>query len=414
MQFLAPVSTLLLAIFLLMAGSGALPALLGLRLDMAGHSAPVIGAVSASYFAGLTVGSLRVLSVIRRVGHIRAFAAFVSAYSASAIAYSAIDNIMLWALLRAADGFCVAGIFMCLESWLNDRADPEKRGSTLAFYMIALYAGQAVAQSALGLPADKPHLPFMLAAIILSLTVVPIALTKMAGPVMDDQKLFSLKRLYAISPLALVGAAVTGVMLGAFYGMGAVQAQRLGLNSATIASLLSGVIIGGMALQWPLGRLSDLFDRRKVIVLSFAATALVCLGMALFPQPAIFLPLGMAFGGFSFALYPLCVSHANDHIEADERMGASGGLILCYSVGAAIGPLVGAGAMMGIGPSGLYFFIALCALVAFGFGLWRQYAAAPVPAEEQNDFQILPRTTPMAAALDPQVHGDEDEDPARN
>lgn len=403
MQSLRPVTLLLLSIFLIMAGSGALPGILGLRLNAAGYSAPLIGMVSASYFLGLTLGSMNVFGIIKDAGHIRAFAAFVSLYSASALAYSIIDNILFWAALRLIDGFSAAGIFVCLESWLNDRADPKKRGTTLAFYMVALYAGQATAQISLNLPPDNRHLPFILASLVLSLAVIPVSLTRMPAPVIDTQHPFTLKRLYAISPLGLVGTAMTGMILGAFYGMGAVQAQRLGFSPAIIASLLGSVIIGGMLMQWPLGRLSDWIDRRMVIVGCFATTALAGCGMAYFTQPILFLALGGIFGGFSFALYPLCVAHANDHIEADERMGASGGLILAYSAGAAIGPILGATAMMLIGPAGLYLYIMLCGAGAFAFGLWRQYAAEPVPNEDQNMFQILPRTTPMASAMDPQV-----------
>jgi len=412
MQFLKPVTLLLLAIFLIMAGSGALPAILGLRLNGAGYSAPLIGMVSAAYFLGLTLGSMNVFRIIKDAGHIRAFAAFVSLYSASALAYSLIDSIVFWAALRLIDGFSAAGIFVCLESWLNDRAEPKKRGTTLAFYMVALYAGQALGQITLGLPPENRHLPFIIASLVLSLAVIPVSLTRMPAPVIDTQHPFTLKRLYTISPLGLIGTAMTGMILGAFYGMGAVQAQRLGFSSTVIASLLSSVIVGGMAMQWPLGRLSDWIDRRMVIVGCFAITALTGAAMAYVSQPAIFIALGFVFGGFSFALYPLCVSHANDHIEAEERMGASGGLILSYSAGAAMGPLLGATAMMLIGPAGLYLYILLCGTGAFAFGLWRQYAAEPVPKEEQNMFQVLPRTTPMAAAMDPQVASAETGDPA--
>ena len=294
-------------------------------------------------------------------------------------------------------------MFVCLESWLNDRADSADRGATLAFYMISLYGGQTLAQFQLGLPADQPQLPFIVAALILSLTVVPVALTRMVEPLLEEQTPFSLARLYAISPLGLVGSAVTGVMLGAFYSLAAVHAQRLGLSSAETARLIGFVIAGGMALQWPLGWLSDRFDRRKVIVGTMAATALVCAAMALPLGVSALTALGVLFGGFSFALYPLCVAHANDHLDVQERTSATGGLILAYSGGAALGPLLGALALMLAGPAGLYLFIGGSAALAFVFGLWRQLVAHPVPEEEQLGFQILPRTTPMAAALDPEL-----------
>jgi MFS family permease len=412
MSRLLPVSTLLLAIFMLMAGSGALPAVLGLRLDTSGYSAPVIGLLGTGYFVGLTIGSLTVFRVIGSAGHIRAFAAFVSIYSASALGYALIETLPAWFLLRLINGFCVAGVFVCLESWLNERADPEARGVTLAFYMIALYGGQALAQTQLGLTAGSPQLPFIIAALGLSLTVVPVALTRMAEPVLGRHELFSMKRLYSISPLGLVGSAVTGVMLGAFYALGAVQAQRSGLSSSETAALISFVIAGGMALQWPLGRLSDRFDRRKVIVGTLAATALVCVAMGVIEDPAGLTGLGLLFGGFSFALYPLCVAHANDHIAVEERTAASGGLILAYSGGAALGPLLGAVAMRVAGPGGLYLFIGACAVLAFAFGIWRQLVAMPVPGEDQHAFQILPRTTPMAAALDPELPAEPEIEPS--
>ena len=387
---------------MMMAGSGFLATLLSVRLEQAGAKAPLIGLVGAAYFAGLTIGSLRVAPVIARVGHIRAFSAFLSIFSASMLAYGIYRHPALWTVLRFIDGFMVAGMFICLESWLNDRAEAENRGSILASYMIALYAGQGVGQYLLNISSSKPSLPFMLAAILLSLALVPIALTRMAQPRIDDLAHLPIKHLYRISPLGIAGASMTGVMLGAFYALGAVYTGRLGMDLSSTALFMSFIILGGVAFQWPLGWLSDRIDRRKVIVVSFGAVACICIAMAAIGDSILYMmALGTMFGGASFALYPLCVAHTNDRLHSDERVGASGGLVLAYSAGAVIGPLIASGAMMMLGAAGLFLFIGACAAMLTLFGIWRQLAVEPVPAQEQQAFQSLPRTTPMAGTLAP-------------
>lgn len=398
---LVPVRALLLAIFMMMAGSGFLATLLSIRLERSGEGTMFIGMVGAAYFAGLTAGSVRVAPLIARVGHIRAFSAFLSIFSASMLAYAIYRDPWFWAALRFVDGFMVAGMFVCLESWLNDRAESHNRGAILASYMVALYAGQGAGQYLLNIGGAKPSLPFMAAAILLSLALVPVALTRMDQPVIGDLKPLSISRLYAISPLGVVGATMTGMMLGAFYALGAVYVRRLGLNISATAIFMSFVILGGVLLQWPLGLLSDYFDRRKVIISSFGGAFLVCIGIAATGGSPVFLmAFGAAFGGFCFALYPLCVAHTHDQVTAQERVGASGGLVLSYSLGAVAGPLCAALAMAVVGTQGLFLFIGACAAAITLFGLWRQIVGVPVPTELQHAFQSLPRTTPMVGALD--------------
>ncbi|MGV8995821.1 MAG: MFS transporter [Parvibaculaceae bacterium] len=403
---LSSVRSLLVAIFMLMAGSGFLSTLISLQLEADGTAPVLIGLVATSYFIGLTIGSLSVSKLIERVGHIRAFATFVSFFSASTLAYAVHQDTSLWAGLRFVDGFCMAGVFVCLESWLNERAEPETRGTVLAGYMIALYAGQAIGQFLLNLSQEKPSMPFMAASILLSLAVIPVAVTRIKEPLLEARTPLTIRRLYEVSPLGIVGAAITGMMLGAFYALGAVYVSRLGMDMSAAAIFMSVVILGGVVLQWPIGLLSDRFDRRRVIVGTFAAAVIVCIGIALVGVPGhMLLVLGALFGGLTFALYPLCVAHTNDHLTREERVGASGGLVLAYSIGAAAGPVIGATAMSAFGPAGLYVFISLCAIGALAFALWRQRTSIPVPNELQHPYQILPRTTPMSASLDPHATG---------
>jgi MFS family permease len=402
-----PVRSLLLAIFMLMAGSGFLATLISLRLERDGAGTIVIGAVATAYFVGLVIGALRAGGIVRQVGHIRAFAAFVALLSASTLAYALFTHALFWATLRLIDGICVAGVFICLESWLNERADVDTRGGILAGYMVALYSGQAIGQLLLGASGALPDVPFQLASILISLAIVPLCLTRSAAPTPTEATAFSIRALFVASPLGAIGAVATGLMLGAFYGLAAVHVRRLGLDLAQTANFMMIVILGGVALQWPLGHLSDRYDRRRVIVLSFAATLGVSLALALLSTPGfVLLATGAVFGGLSFALYPLCVAHCNDRLLGSERVAASGRLVLLYSIGAALGPICAAAFMTMVGTGGLFLFIALCAGAALMFGLWRQAASAPVPGEDQQDFQMLPRTTPMATLLDPNTSDD--------
>lgn len=392
---------MLLAIFMLMAGNGVMSTLVSFRLEEAGTGAGIIGLVATSYFVGLTIGAVRAAPVLRRVGHIRTFAASVALLSATTLAYTVFQNTGFWALLRFIDGLCVAVVFVCLESWLNERAEPSNRGSVLAAYMISLYAGQALGQFLLNLDGS-PAAPFVASSLLISLSILPIALTRLQEPTTAQQAPLSVRGLYAASPLGVVGCGMIGLMLGAFYGLGAVYARRMGLGMSEIALFMSVVIAGGVALQWPIGWLSDRFDRRSVIVATLLGATIVCGGLAWFANPGNeLLILGAIFGGLSFAIYPLCVAHTNDHLSAEQRVSASGGLVLTYSIGAAVGPTAGAGVMTAAGVGGLFLFIGACALLTLVYAIWRQLRSDPVPSEQQQPYQILPRTTPAAAELDP-------------
>jgi len=193
------------------------------------------------------------------------------------------------------------------------------------------------------------------------------------------------------------------VLLGAFYAMGPVFAQNIGLDTGGVAHFMTAAIIGGLVLQFPVGRLSDRFDRRTVMVGVAAALAVVGCATAAAPAfgPGALLFAVALFGGLCFALYPLSVAHANDHVEAADMVAASSGLLLAYGVGATIGPLAGSAAMSALGPAGLFVFMAALGAAATGFGLWRMRARPPLPPEAQAPFQVVPRTSPVSVELDP-------------
>jgi MFS family permease len=394
---------LLAGTFLLLVGIGLLGTLVPLRLNDAGASSLMIGIVGGAYFVGLIVGTRYCDRIIGAVGHIRAFAGFASILSAATLAFPLLASPLPWAGLRFVNGVCLAGLFTCVESWLNARASNELRGRILSLYMIALYLGQGVGQMLLPLPDPSGMALFMLCAAFVSLSVAPVAMTRISAPPPGAWARLGLRRLYALSPLGAAGAISSGLILGAFYALGPVYARHLGFGIGETAQFMSLVIVGGLILQWPVGRLSDRYDRRHALVavaiaLVVVSAALVAAGMWSTRAALLLAPM---LGAVVFTLYPLSVAHANDRLEPAQIVAASAALITAYGAGAAFGPPAAAVLMEIIGPSGLFTFTGVCAAATAAFAVWRMRRRGPVPAEEQVRFLPLPRTTPVAGGLDP-------------
>jgi MFS family permease len=251
-------------------------------------------------------------------------------------------------------------------------------------------------------------LRFIVTAMLTSLALVPVALTRKGPPVLPDIASFGLRRLYEASPLGIFGTFASGLVTGAIYGLAPVYGTEAGFGNAGTALFMTVIILGGVALQWPLGKLSDLFDRRTVILGLSAALVAASLGMVAVSEMAgdmqgqvVMVAVAALFGGLSFTLYPVCVAHTNDHINKSELVQASGGLILSYSAGATIGPLAGSAVMSALGGPGLFVFTAASAASAVVFGFYRMMKRPAPPAEAQGPFRSLPRTTPIASPLDP-------------
>lgn len=396
------ISALLLGTAFLLGGNGFLGTLVGVRLAQSGTPDMVIGMVMAGYHLGFIAGSLRIGRLIVAIGHIRVYAALAAILSAATLIHALKVDPWLWIFLRVVAGYCMAGLFMCVESWLNDRAENRYRGRVLSLYMVTVYVAQGLGQFLLMVKDDSGFAQFVLASVLLSLAAVPIALTRAPTPSLPAIPAFAAAALYRLSPLAAIGALASGFALGAFYGMGPVYVQRFGLSAGQIAQFMSAAIAGGLLLQLPLGRLSDHFDRRLIITATAFLLAAGSLAVALFADRVPFaalLGLSAIFGGAAFSLYPLSVAHANDRGDPEQRIALTGALLLAYGTGAFVGPF-GAASMMSLaGVKGLYLFTASAGLGVGLFALWRMRSRPATPSDEQSPFHILPRTTAVSASL---------------
>ncbi len=402
-QTLLSVSPLFAGIALLQLGNGALGTLLAINLSIMGQASWVVALVGTAYFSGLIVGTFYGRRLISGVGHIRAFAALGSSFSAATLAHPFLVEPAAWAGLRFAEGFCIAGLFMCTESWLNERATNEVRGTIFALYQITVYTALGLGQFLLNISPPEGFTLFVVASILVSLAVVPVAVTRVDAPALPEAVHFGFRELYAISPLGVFGCFASGLILGAFFALGPYFAHQIGLDVGGTTQFMGATIVGGLVLQWPIGRLSDRFDRRTVLVWLCVGIFLISLAVSALTGGSVplLLVLAAAFGGGVFTLYPLSAAHANDYIDRAHLVPASGGLLIAYAVGAGFGPL-GAAALMGLsGPIGLFEFTGAVALLTALYALWRMRRRAAV--EDQAPFQPLPRTTPVAYELDPRA-----------
>jgi MFS family permease len=344
---------LFLGLTLLMVGNGLLLTVVGLRAPIEGFATPVVGIVMAGYFAGFLAGSALTPIMVRRVGHIRVFAALASCASTAALAHILVIDPVSWTAMRVVTGLCASGLYVVAESWLNDSATNRTRGQILSAYMIVLLGGLAGGQALMSVADPAGFQAFVLARVLVSLALIPVLISRTQAPPYEALRPVGPRQLYRLSPLGVVGACLTGVAHGAFYGMGAVYAREVGLSVVQASLFLSVMTIGGMVLQWPIGRVSDRYDRRTVITVVAGAAALTALGAGLVggTSGAAQQALAGLFGGLTLPLYSLFIAHTNDHLEPDQIVPASGTLVFVGGGGAILGPLSVSAAMAAVGPT---------------------------------------------------------------
>jgi MFS family permease len=395
---------LLAATALLNIANGSLFTLIGLRL--AGSVEPsTVGIITSGHFIGLLTGSFTATAIIARVGHIRAFTVFAAIASCAVIMLGLFFSPAIWFLIRIVIGYAMAGLFMVLESWFNSQAGNAERGRVFAFYMVASSGAFAVGPFLVNLGDPETYGLFAMTAIILNLCLLPIALTRGGNPVIAQGKRLGLRRLLEISPLGVVGCVAAGLVNSAVYGLGAVYGDLVGLGAGGVSALFSAIILGGLAMQVPVGWISDRFDRRSTLLaLTAAATivsvAVVVLGswsLALLPVLAFF------FGGMTSPVYGLSVAQSNDYVEKEQFVGVSSGLLIAYSLGAIAGPNIASWAMDAVGPAGLWLYAAVILLALGGFTVYRMRRRAPLPVPEQGNYIPPAGETPAGRALDPRA-----------
>lgn len=412
----ASLFSLLLGTAILLSGIGLLSTLLGVRGTLEGFSQSGMGVVMSAYFAGFVVGTRAVPRIIRRVGHIRAFAAMAAVAAATAISHALFITPAAWVALRAVMGLCVVGLYMVIESWINSAAPNNRRGQVLATYMTITLLAMAGGQYLMLVAPPAGFKLFAVTTILLVLALVPIALTRIHQPQVVEPHGLGLQRLFRISPLGVAGAFVTGAANSSFFGMAAVFAAGMGFDAPRIAAFMSATILGGAVLQWPLGRLSDRHDRRAVLTVNCAAAALLgggAYGLAGY-SPLGLLVCMFLYGGVAFAAYSLSVAHVNDQLPPELALEASSGLLLIYGIGSVLGPAV-VGALMdlfGVGALLLYFVATYGALALFAG--YRMVVGEKVGPEDQGTFIPVVRTSPVALELDPRVPVEDDEEVPEN
>jgi MFS family permease len=391
-----PLRALFVGTSLFVTGIGLLTTALALRATAAGFSVLLTGAIMAAYFAGFVVGTLLGPHIVRRAGHVRAFSAFAATAAAALLLHPLLPHPLMWALLRFITGVCAVGLYMVIESWINTRATNETRGRAFAIYTIVSLASLGVGQYLILVGDALPAAPYLIAGALFSAGLVPVVLTRVAEPAPVSTVKLDLRRLWTISPLGVTGTFVTALANGALFGLGPVFAQTSGLSEGAIALFMSAALFGGVALQWPIGHLSDHWDRRTVLLLASAAGALLAFaGFAFGPlHAALLLAVMFLYGGVTSSLYPLCVAHSNDYVGTQDAVATASGLLLVYGAGATVGPLVVGAAMQMRGPEA--FWLALMVMLAMlaAFIVVRMGARTAQPVQEP--FVMLPRTSQAA------------------
>lgn len=379
---------LLLGMGVLMLGAGLQATLLGLRATLEEFPTPLIGVVMSCYYIGYLLGTIAAPRLVRKVGHIRVFAALAAIASAATLVQAAFVGPVPWAAMRLLSGLCFAGIYVVAESWLNDRATRANRARLFATYMVVLYVGLGAAQFLLIVANPRTAAPFMLVSALISLAMVPIVLSAQPTPAVDVPRPVRYRDLYRNSPLGVVAVTMAGVISSIIFSIGPVYARLRGLDTTGIATFMAGSIFAGVATQYPIGWLADHMDRRAVIAGVCALATLVAASVAVFvamPR-ALFLMLSAVFSGLVLTIYSLGISHVNDRLEPAQMVAASSALLLLNGAAAIVGPVLASSLMAAFGPPAYFVTFATLSGVLTLYCLWRKFRRMPVPRDQRGPF----------------------------
>ena len=400
------------AVALLVAADASISTGLPTRIGQAGLSDEIASAIGAAFWLGYLAGCFGNSIVVRRVGHIRVFAA---AAALCCIAVLAIEKVPpeLWIVTRFAMGAAVATLWAVTDSWIGDKAPPSVRGTVLAIYGIVgalgSLAGQVIVAHVDLLSPDFA----MLVAALFAAALIPIALTRTDAPAPPATISLVIRRMFRIAPASAFGCVLVGIIGAVFFTMVPFYMTQVDLPPATIGTAIGAAIVGRLICQWPVGLLSDRIDRRLVIAGAAAASAAVMLASLLISDGSggtlrgdlgesrrlVFYALLGLWGGVSLTLYPVCIAHAHDRFDRSEMVPVTNTALLLFASGAVAGPILASLAIAIAGTGGIAYLLALAAaslagLAGLGILVRRQPSvSAPIP------FADIPATSTEVAPL---------------
>jgi MFS family permease len=400
---------LFIGMIFLMVSNGLLATLLTLRATSLGFSDASIGLMQSAYPAGSLLGCLIVPRLIMRVGHVRIFAALASLASTAALIHLVTHDLWSWGTMRLLSGICFSGLYIVAESWLNGRANNENRGSLLSIYFVIQTGGVTIGQLLLNFSSPEEVLLFIVASVLISLSLIPMLVSTRAGPPYELPERISLWKLFHLSPMGLTGSFLNGISQTVLYVVLALYGSAIGLATGSIGWLIGFMTLGGMMFQFPLGKLSDRIDRRLLIVGAPSLAIPVCLFLALLDNPAgntplLFLMITLV-GGLTLPIYSICMAHMNDHLKPSQVVTASGMLVLILAAGMVFGPVLGALSIELYGPAGMFYLLSLLSILTAMTGLFRLWSGQ-LRVESHNKvvamaLNLTPQATNLLADVTP-------------
>ncbi|ASP47092.1 MFS transporter [Cognaticolwellia beringensis] len=398
--------SLFLSCFILLSGIGLINVLLPVRMNLDGLSTEVIGIVLSLYYVGLLIGALYSTSLIKRAGHIRMFAGCVSLGAVSILLCSLYSDAALWGAMRIVMGFCIACAFTAMESWLSDSSSKETRGQVLAIYNAVVLAGLFGGQFFINVASPQDNMLFVIAGILMCIAVIPVVMSSHPGPVIEEFSSMSLRLLYKRSPLGVVSCLISGMLYSAIFNLLPVFAKEFDITGFQLSLYMGAAIFGAFVLQFPVGFLSDRFDRRTVLFVLLLISASAGIAVTLLAPMgitwAVFLATGITCGIIA-CTYPLSITEALDKLKQSEIVSAMSSMILAFALGGVLGPYSASLVMDKFGGSALFYFLGLVQLLLACFVVFRMTVRAALPIEEQENFVMQGSVITSAVELDPRT-----------